>query len=183
MEPAQCSVLLSDRARPVQCAGARQCPAAIAQLRPRPLLLVVLRLLQEARRAVGGGVKVQYVSLNKDSHVLEVPEVSPGWGPEGGGGEGDRAWGRVGLGDSLTKGRVQAAAAAGSCAPAAAVNCALGTRLPDPSSIPASNPATSKPAASALPSTRRASRCRAAGSPARARRGQSVTPTLSSVNL
>jgi hypothetical protein len=32
--------------------------------------------LVEARRQVGGGVRVQYVSLNKDSHVLEVPEVS-----------------------------------------------------------------------------------------------------------
>lgn len=33
---------------------------------------------QEARRAVGGGVKVQFVSVHKESHVLEVPEVSRG---------------------------------------------------------------------------------------------------------
>lgn len=33
------------------------------------------RYLGEARRCVGGGVKVAYVSLNKESHVLEVPEV------------------------------------------------------------------------------------------------------------
>lgn len=39
----------------------------------RPLSLVVP---QEARRAVGAGVKVQFVSVNKESHILEVPEVS-----------------------------------------------------------------------------------------------------------
>ena len=72
------------------CRGLCKCPAASSQLCPRPLLLAVLCLLQEARRAVGGGVKVQYVSLNKDSHVLEVPEVRPG---VGGRGRGDRAWG------------------------------------------------------------------------------------------
>ena len=32
-------------------------------------------LPQEARKAVGGGVRVQFVSLNKESHVMEVPEV------------------------------------------------------------------------------------------------------------
>lgn len=30
---------------------------------------------QEARRAVGGGVKVSYISQQNNSHVLEVPEV------------------------------------------------------------------------------------------------------------
>lgn len=44
------------------------------------LLLLLSLLVQEAKRAVGSGVKVQYVSLNKDSHVLEVPEVRGGRG-------------------------------------------------------------------------------------------------------
>ena len=39
---------------------------------------VVCVRVQEARRAVGAGVRVQYASIHKDSHVLEVPEVS-GW--------------------------------------------------------------------------------------------------------
>ncbi|KAL4857543.1 DNA mismatch repair protein 6 [Chlorella vulgaris] len=40
--------------------------------------------LQEAKKEVGAGVRVQYVSLNKESHVLEVPESTrvPGtWTP------------------------------------------------------------------------------------------------------
>ena len=73
---------------PSTCPGISKCPAATgvlscAPLPSAPLLPAVPAccacLLQEARRAVGGGVKVQYVSLNKDSHVLEVPEVSL-WG-------------------------------------------------------------------------------------------------------
>lgn len=34
-------------------------------------------MLQEAKRAVGGGVKVSYISQQNNSHVLEVPEVRP----------------------------------------------------------------------------------------------------------
>jgi hypothetical protein len=32
--------------------------------------------LREVRREVGGGRDTKYVALNKESHVIEVPEVS-----------------------------------------------------------------------------------------------------------
>ncbi len=33
--------------------------------------------LKEVRRAIGGGREVCYVSVNKDSHLIEVPQQSP----------------------------------------------------------------------------------------------------------
>lgn len=72
------------------CAGWRQqCHGSQARTcferSLRPLTRAALRhalprlgCLQEAKKEVGAGVRVQYVSLNKESHVLEVPEVRSG---------------------------------------------------------------------------------------------------------
>ncbi len=47
----------------------RRLPATDGQQLPLKVLV------QVAKRAVGGGVKVSYISQQNNSHVLEVPEV------------------------------------------------------------------------------------------------------------